>query len=157
MLFQCVKTLLPQRYIFLKIYLKGSNVNLRVKFLTCFQLQGGFLLSDDHPHGSETAQDPVEPPVVVVVVVIVIVGPVGRHQGAAVGHLNSLHLHICISRVVRMSDSQCRIVATVLGSISASSDTVESEGRQMKQCWISYIKKEKIQKKVSGPDLRPNS
>jgi hypothetical protein len=51
------------------------------------------LLSDDHPHGSETAQDPVEPPVVVVVVVvIVIVGPVGRHQGAAVGHLNSVHL-----------------------------------------------------------------
>jgi hypothetical protein len=51
------------------------------------------LLSDDHPHGSETAQDPVEPPVVVVVVVvvIVIVGPVGRHQGAAVGHLNSVH------------------------------------------------------------------
>ncbi len=30
-------------------------------------------------------------------------------------------------------------VATVLGSIPASSDTVESEGRQMKQCWISYI------------------
>ncbi len=27
-------------------------------------------------------------------------------------------------------------VATVLGSIPASSDTVESEGRQMKQCWI---------------------
>jgi hypothetical protein len=50
------------------------------------------LLSDDHPHGSETAQDPVEPPVVVVVVVIVIVGPVGRHQGAAVGHLNSVLL-----------------------------------------------------------------
>jgi hypothetical protein len=49
------------------------------------------LLPDDHPHGSETAQDPVEPPVVVVVV-IVIVGPVGRHQGAAVGHLNSVHL-----------------------------------------------------------------
>ncbi len=36
-------------------------------------------------------------------------------------------------------------VATVMGSISASSDTVESEGRQMKQCWISYIKR-KIQK-----------
>ncbi len=49
------------------------------------------MLSDDHPHGSETAQDPVEPPVVVVVV-IVIIGPVGRHQGAAVGHLNSVHL-----------------------------------------------------------------
>jgi hypothetical protein len=26
------------------------------------------------------------------------------------------------------------VVATVLGSIPASSDTVESEGRQMKQC-----------------------
>ncbi len=33
------------------------------------------------------------------------------------------------------------LVATVLGSIAASSDTVESEGRQMKQCWIQYIKK----------------
>jgi hypothetical protein len=32
-------------------------------------------------------------------------------------------------------------VATVLGSIPASSDTVESEGRQMKQCWIQYIEK----------------
>jgi hypothetical protein len=31
-------------------------------------------------------------------------------------------------------------VATVMGSIPASSDTVESERRQMKQCWISYIK-----------------
>jgi hypothetical protein len=31
--------------------------------------------------------------------------------------------------------------ATVLGSIPASSDTVESEGRQMKQCWITYIKR----------------
>ncbi len=29
----------------------------------------------------------------------------------------------------------------VLGSISASSDTVESEGRQMKQCGIQYIEK----------------
>ncbi len=34
-------------------------------------------------------------------------------------------------------------VATVLGSIPASSDTVESEGRQMKQCWIKYIKNKK--------------
>ncbi len=32
-------------------------------------------------------------------------------------------------------------VATVLGSIPASSDTVESEGRQMKQCWKQYIEK----------------
>ncbi len=39
------------------------------------------------------------------------------------------------------------VVATVLGSITASSDTVESEGRQMKQCWISYRKKEKLIKK----------
>ncbi len=30
------------------------------------------------------------------------------------------------------------VVAAVLGSILASSDTVESEGRQMKQRWISY-------------------
>jgi len=37
------------------------------------------------------------------------------------------------------------VVATVLGSIPASSDTVESEGRKMKPCWISYIK-EKIPK-----------
>jgi hypothetical protein len=32
-------------------------------------------------------------------------------------------------------------LATVLCSIPASSDKVESEGRQMKQCWIQYIKK----------------
>jgi hypothetical protein len=32
-------------------------------------------------------------------------------------------------------------VATALGSIPASTDTVESEGRQMKQCWIQYIEK----------------
>jgi hypothetical protein len=36
------------------------------------------------------------------------------------------------------------VVATVLGPIPASSDTVESEGRQMTQCWILYIKKSKI-------------
>ncbi len=32
------------------------------------------------------------------------------------------------------------VVATALGSNRASSDTVESERRQMRQCWISYIK-----------------
>ncbi len=32
-------------------------------------------------------------------------------------------------------------VATVLGSIPESSDTVESEGQQMKQCGMKYIKK----------------
>ncbi len=39
------------------------------------------------------------------------------------------------------------VVATVLSSTPASSDTVVSEGRQMKQCWVSYIKKEKNPKK----------
>ncbi len=37
------------------------------------------------------------------------------------------------------------VVANVLGSISASSDTMETE-EQMNQCWISYIKKEKSHK-----------
>ncbi len=36
-------------------------------------------------------------------------------------------------------------VATVLGSISASSDTAESEGRQMQQC---YIKNEETKTKI---------
>ncbi len=44
------------------------------------------------------------------------------------------------------------VVTTVLGSIPASSDTVESEGRQMKQCWISYIKKEKNLKKFPSKE-----
>ncbi len=30
-------------------------------------------------------------------------------------------------------------VTKILGSIPAFSDTVESEGRQMKECWIMYI------------------
>ncbi len=52
------------------------------------------------------------------------------------------------SWVVRASDCQ---VATVLGSNPASSDTVKSEGRQMKQCWIKYgtclkIKSKKFKK-----------
>jgi hypothetical protein len=79
------------------------------------------LLSDDHPHGSETAQDPVKPPVVVVVVIVVIVGPVGRHQGAAVGHLNSVHLHICTDAVAEWLEclTANAVVATVLSSIPA--------------------------------------
>jgi hypothetical protein len=40
------------------------------------------------------------------------------------------------------------VVATVLGSIPASSDTVDSVGRQMKQGWISFIKKEKSECQV---------
>ncbi len=43
------------------------------------------------------------------------------------------------SLVIRASDCQYR--STVLGSIPASSDTVESERRQMKQVWIQYIEK----------------
>ncbi len=39
--------------------------------------------------------------------------------------------------MVRKSNSQC------CSSIPASTDTVESQEREMKQCWISYIKKEK--------------
>jgi hypothetical protein len=50
-------------------------------------------------------------------------------------------------------------VATVLGSIPAASDTVESEGRQMKQCRVKYVK-EKIFlnspfKNIQGPSCRP--
>ncbi len=43
--------------------------------------------------------------------------------------------------MVRASATANAEVATVLGSIPASSDTVESEGRQMKRCWIQYIEK----------------
>ncbi len=45
-------------------------------------------------------------------------------------------------------------VATVLGSIPAFVGTVESEGRQLKQCWIQYeknIKKSPPQKKKKNP------
>ncbi len=63
--------------------------------------------------------------------------------------MRSSRLWMRSSRVVRASDSQCRMVSTVLDSISpASSDTVESEGRQMKQCWISYMKKKKSKKSL---------
>ncbi len=49
-----------------------------------------------------------------------------------------------MSRVERLAVNAN--VATVLGSIPASSDTVESEGRQMNQCWITYIKRKKEKK-----------
>ncbi len=45
------------------------------------------------------------------------------------------------SRVVGASDCQCRSRNSLLGSIPASSDTVESKGRQKKQRWIKYIQK----------------
>ncbi len=46
------------------------------------------------------------------------------------------------SRVVRRLTANAE-VATVLGSISASSDAVPSEERQMKQCWRTYVKTQK--------------
>ncbi len=45
-------------------------------------------------------------------------------------------------------------VATVLGSIPASSETVESEGRQMKQCWIIHRKKKNPKNPKNPPVLR---
>jgi hypothetical protein len=39
--------------------------------------------------------------------------------------------------------------ATVLGSIPASSDTVDYEGRQTKQCGIKYKKIQKIKAKTA--------
>jgi hypothetical protein len=39
-----------------------------------------------------------------------------------------------------------RLQIRALGSIRASSDTVESEGRRMKQCWMSYIKNKTFKK-----------
>ncbi len=49
-----------------------------------------------------------------------------------------------------VSSEQCWVVgvATFLGSILASSYTAESEGLQMKQWWIQYIKK--VQRKIGG-------
>jgi hypothetical protein len=41
----------------------------------------------------------------------------------------------------RLADGVNAKFQTVMCSIPASSDTVESEGRQMKQCWIKYIRK----------------
>jgi hypothetical protein len=39
---------------------------------------------------------------------------------------------------------QAKLVATVLGPIPASFDTVESEGQQMKQSRIQYIAKKNL-------------
>ncbi len=41
---------------------------------------------------------------------------------------------LCMRSLVRTSDSQCRSRATVLSSVPAYFDTMESEGRQMTQC-----------------------
>ncbi len=45
-------------------------------------------------------------------------------------------LAYCLERLTASAE-----VATVQGSITAPFDTVEAEGRQMKQCWIQYIEK----------------
>ncbi len=52
--------------------------------------------------------------------------------------LGGWDLAACLKRLTANA-----VVAIVLGSIPASSDTMESEGRQMKQCWVSYIKIQK--------------
>ncbi len=59
--------------------------------------------------------------------------------------ISSSYFFLCMrsSRVVAASECQCQSCATVLRSIPASSGTVESEGRQMKQCWIEYTKNSK--------------
>ncbi len=46
------------------------------------------------------------------------------------------------------------IIHNPLGSIPASTDTVESEGRQMKQCWRKYLK---IQTKIIYTKNHPKS
>ncbi len=52
-----------------------------------------------------------------------------KNLGSGDKHLGSATL------LISFSDST---VSKDVGSIRASSDTVESEGRQMKQCWIQY-------------------
>ncbi len=61
-------------------------------------------------------------------------------------------------RVVRASGCQCESRISP-GSIPASSDTVESEGRQMKQCWITYIKEKTKSpfQKIVGSIINVNS
>ncbi len=54
--------------------------------------------------------------------------------------MNIRQVWMTSSLVIRASDYQCTS-CTVLGSIPASVGTVESEGRQMKQCCIQYEKK----------------
>jgi hypothetical protein len=54
---------------------------------------------------------------------------------------------------VRASDWANAKVATLLGSIPASTDTVESEGRQEKQSGIKYLKIPRIPQKKSMPSL----
>jgi hypothetical protein len=50
-----------------------------------------------------------------------------------------MYLWMRSSQKVRASDLRCRRRNIVLGSIPASSDTLESEGRQMKKCWIKFL------------------
>ncbi len=51
-----------------------------------------------------------------------------------------IYLGMRSSRMIRVSDCQANAkVATVLGWIPASTDTVESERRQMKHCRTKYV------------------
>jgi hypothetical protein len=53
--------------------------------------------------------------------------------------VDEIYLAELIERLIASAE-----VATVLGSILASTDTVESEGRQMKLCWKKLQKIGKI-------------
>ncbi len=53
---------------------------------------------------------------------------------------HTLLFHMKSSRVVRASPINAK-VTTVLGSFPASSDPVETDGRQLKQCWTKYFEK----------------
>ncbi len=48
--------------------------------------------------------------------------------------------------VIKTSLTANTEVPTLLDSIPASSNTAESEGRQLKQCWIQYIEKQRNKK-----------
>ncbi len=54
--------------------------------------------------------------------------------------LSEIHLRIRTSWRVKEPLNVNGNVATVLGSIPASSDTAESARQRMKQCWIKYFK-----------------
>ncbi len=76
-------------------------------------------------------------------------------QTAAIDFLFSYTYFLSRSvRVVRPSGCQCNKSQQPWVPIPASSDTVESEGRQMKKCKITYIKRKKLKnsplKKVKG-------
>ncbi len=58
------------------------------------------------------------------------------------------------SRVVRASDSQCRSRNCPWFDPSILRHS-ESEGRQMKQCWISYVKRKNTKRKIPIQETAP--